>query len=107
MPPDGVELASQLLLVPALDARFLQQLAVLLLRHPLAALLDDRAHQATTLLGTTADGHAITLTRYGRLGHTPETRDCTDANRPCSPLAYRSRTALASGPCVTAWQAAR
>jgi hypothetical protein len=30
-----------LLLVPALDARLLQQLAVLLLRHTLAALLDD------------------------------------------------------------------
>ena len=30
-----------LLLVPALDPRLLQQLAVLLLRHPLAALLDD------------------------------------------------------------------
>jgi len=32
-----------LLLVPALDPRLLQQLAVLLLRHPLTALLDDRA----------------------------------------------------------------
>src|SRR6185437_451927 len=31
----------RLLLVPALDPRLLQQLAVLLLRHPLAALLDD------------------------------------------------------------------
>jgi hypothetical protein len=31
----------RLLLVPALDARLAQQLAVLLLRHPLAALLDD------------------------------------------------------------------
>jgi hypothetical protein len=30
-----------LLLVPALDARLLQKLAVLLLRHTLAALLDD------------------------------------------------------------------
>ena len=28
----------------ALDARLLQQLAMLLLRHPLAALLDDRSH---------------------------------------------------------------
>jgi hypothetical protein len=33
-----------LLLVTTLDARLLQQLAVLLLRHPLAALLDDRTH---------------------------------------------------------------
>src|SRR6185312_5199869 len=32
------------LLVAALDARLLQQLAVLLLRHPLAPLLDDRTH---------------------------------------------------------------
>src|SRR5262249_20856018 len=55
-------LTSALLLVPALDPRPLQQLAVLLLRHPLAALLDDRAHQASIFLGTTADGHAITLT---------------------------------------------
>jgi len=51
----------ELLLVPALDARLLEQLAVLLLGHPLAALLDDGAHEATPL-GTTADGHAITLT---------------------------------------------
>jgi hypothetical protein len=35
---------------------------VLLLGHPLTALLDDGAQQATPL-GTTADGHAITLTR--------------------------------------------
>jgi hypothetical protein len=33
-----------LLLVAALDARLLQQLAVLLLGHPLAALLDDGTH---------------------------------------------------------------
>src|SRR3954451_15031165 len=32
------------LLVASLDARLLQQLAVLLLRHPLAPLLDDRTH---------------------------------------------------------------
>src|SRR3954464_4660431 len=32
------------LLVAPLDAGLLQQLAVLLLRHPLAALLDDRTH---------------------------------------------------------------
>src|ERR671929_2209430 len=32
------------LLVASLDAGLLQQLAVLLLRHPLAALLDDRTH---------------------------------------------------------------
>src|SRR5215203_5497790 len=32
------------LLVASLDARLLEQLAVLLLRHPLAPLLDDRTH---------------------------------------------------------------
>jgi hypothetical protein len=41
------------LLVAALDARLLQQLAVLLLGHPLAALLDDRAHG--TSLGVSGD----------------------------------------------------
>src|SRR3954453_13169429 len=35
------------LLVAALGARLLQQLAVLLLRHPLAPLLDDRTHGLT------------------------------------------------------------
>jgi hypothetical protein len=34
-----------LLLVTALNASLLEQLAVLLLRHPLAALLDDRTHE--------------------------------------------------------------
>src|SRR3954464_10623339 len=38
----GTSLSS--LLVATLDARLLQQLAVLLLRHPLAPLLDDRTH---------------------------------------------------------------
>jgi hypothetical protein len=37
-----------LLLVAALDPRPLQQLAVLLLRHPLAPLLDDRTHTETS-----------------------------------------------------------
>src|SRR6202035_3938108 len=36
-----------LLLVSALDAGLLQQLAMLLLSHPLAALLDDGAHGTT------------------------------------------------------------
>ena len=39
--------AAALLLVAALDAGLAQQLAVLLLRHPLAALLDDRAHECS------------------------------------------------------------
>jgi len=38
-----------LLLVAALDARLLQQLAVLLLGHPLTPLLDDRTHYPTSL----------------------------------------------------------
>src|SRR3954470_3461462 len=38
----GTSLSS--LLVASLDAGLLEQLAVLLLRHPLAALLDDRTH---------------------------------------------------------------
>src|ERR1700683_3301537 len=61
---------TRLLLVAALDARLLQQLAVLLLGHALAALLDDRAHR-TTLLGLADDGHANTLARSGRLDTYP------------------------------------
>jgi HAD superfamily hydrolase (TIGR01490 family) len=38
----------RLLLVAPLDARLLQQLAVLLLGHPLAPLLDDRTHAETS-----------------------------------------------------------
>src|SRR5262249_19431558 len=41
LPPDEGLLAE----LAALDARLLQQLAVLLLRHPLAALLADRTHE--------------------------------------------------------------
>src|SRR5579872_7115929 len=61
---------TRLLLVAALDARLLQQLAVLLLGHALAALLDNRAH-GTTLLGLADDGHANTLARSGRLDTHP------------------------------------
>src|SRR3954447_23485980 len=44
--PTVVSLAGGLLPeLAALDARLLQQLAVLLLRHPLATLLDDRTHE--------------------------------------------------------------
>src|SRR4051794_27865913 len=42
--PAGGTSVSLLLLVASLDAGLLQQLAVLLLRHPLAPLLDDRTH---------------------------------------------------------------
>jgi hypothetical protein len=41
-------LNEKLLLVTALDACLLQQLAVLLLGHALATLLDDRAHETLT-----------------------------------------------------------
>src|SRR5579863_9239250 len=47
----GPRSISWLLLVPALDAGLLQQLAVLLLGHALATLLDDRAHETTPFLG--------------------------------------------------------
>src|SRR5215475_14692930 len=60
-PPAGARATSRrgrrapaLLLVPPLNARLPQQLAVLLLGHSLAALLDDRAHETTLarLFGT-------------------------------------------------------
>jgi hypothetical protein len=41
-------LNEKLLLVTALDACLLQQLAVLLLGHALTTLLDDRAHETLT-----------------------------------------------------------
>jgi hypothetical protein len=41
----------------------LEQLAVLLLSHALAALLDDRPHETTPFLGTADDGHANALAR--------------------------------------------
>jgi hypothetical protein len=41
-------LNAKLLLVTALDACLLQQLAVLLLGHALTTLLDDRAHETLT-----------------------------------------------------------
>jgi hypothetical protein len=56
-----------LLLVSALDPSLLQQLAVLFLRHALAALLDDRAHETTPSWAFADDGDANTLARYGRL----------------------------------------
>src|SRR4029077_8719480 len=50
MPGDpGAGTRESLLLVPALDAGLLEQLAVLLLGHALAALLDHRPHEATLL----------------------------------------------------------
>src|SRR4029077_12592033 len=45
----GTGTKESLLLIPALDAGLLEQLAVLLLGHALAALLDHRPHEATLL----------------------------------------------------------
>src|SRR5690242_584144 len=45
----GPGLKESLLLVPALDAGLLEQLAVLLLGHALAAFLDHRPHETTLL----------------------------------------------------------
>jgi hypothetical protein len=59
----GAMTKESLLLVPALDARLLEQLAMLLLGHALAALLDDRPHETTPFLGTADDGHANALAR--------------------------------------------
>src|SRR3954471_17568594 len=55
----GTSLSS--LLVASLDAGLLQQLAVLLLRHPLAALLDDRTH----VLLPTSSSHGVRERRPG------------------------------------------
>jgi hypothetical protein len=43
----GTITRESLLIVPALDAGLLEQLAVLLLGHALAALLDNRPHETT------------------------------------------------------------
>jgi hypothetical protein len=45
----GAGTKESLLLVPALNAGLLEQLAVLLLGHALAALLDHGPHEATLL----------------------------------------------------------
>jgi hypothetical protein len=58
-------------LVPPLHARLPQQLAVLLLGHSLAALLDNGAH-STTLARRSSDQQACLRTPdTRRLGHTP------------------------------------
>jgi hypothetical protein len=48
--------AQNLLLVATLVARLAKKLAVLLLRHALAALLDDRTHGNLTKIGDAATG---------------------------------------------------
>jgi hypothetical protein len=47
MSASGPEVGGLLALAAALDARLLEQLAVLLLGHPLATLLDYRTHVET------------------------------------------------------------
>jgi len=79
--------ARPLLLVPALNPCLLQQLTVLLLRHPLAAFLDDRAHQAplSSAQGRRACHHAHPRTGAGQ---TPEIRTDVNADRSRSPQDY-------------------
>src|SRR5215472_2257461 len=85
----GERTPAALLLVPALDPRLLQQLAVLLLRHPLTALLDDRAQP----------GHHLSHKRQtGTPSHARSVGNCVDACRPRSPQAYPL-----SHTVVTAW----
>jgi hypothetical protein len=69
VPASGVP--GWLLLVTALDTGLLQELAVLLLRHPLATLLDNRTHETPSL---ELYGKAATLRAHlerGRLGDRP------------------------------------
>src|SRR5580658_9830914 len=69
-----------LLLVPALDARLLQQLAVLLLCHALAALLDDRAHETTPSWALRMTSTPTRSPGYGRL----DTQVTRAAGRSCA-----------------------
>src|SRR4051812_24608230 len=76
------DLRLRLLLVTTLDARLLQQLAVLLLRHALAALLDDGTHETSSsrsvgrCCGTDAGG-----ARAPRVGDEPACRVLAGAIR--------------------------
>jgi hypothetical protein len=67
--PQRVNKANQfaLLLVSALDASLLQQLAVLLLGHPLAPLLDHRTHEGTLTGADRLEADAGTPRRRARL----------------------------------------
>src|SRR5579859_4761161 len=93
-----------LLLVPALDAGLLEKLAVLLLGHPLAALLDDGAH-GTTFGHTRRDGnrHASPPARHQGAGHSPG----KDYRRPSlatdSSPTEAQRTHPAHSPQPAAW----
>ena len=93
--------ARPLLLGPALNPGLLQQLAVLLLRHPLAAFLDDRAHQAplSSAQGRRACHHAHPRTGAGQ---TPEIGTDVNADRSRSPQDY-----LLPPSAVTVWSAIR
>jgi hypothetical protein len=61
-----------LLLVPALDAGLLEQLAVLLLGHTLAALLDDRPHETTLSQALRMTGTPTRSPGKGGWTHTQE-----------------------------------
>jgi hypothetical protein len=54
----------------ALDARLLQKLAVLLLRHPLASLLDDRTHWQTSPIPLKLSGKLLALSCLAALPNT-------------------------------------
>ena len=99
--PTSQDRCRPLLLVPALNPCLLQQLTVLLLRHPLAAFLDDRAHQAplSSAQGRRACHHAHPRTGAGQ---TPEIRTDVNADRSRSPQDY-----LLPPSAVTVWSAIR
>src|SRR5262249_62053250 len=75
------ERAAALLLVPALHPGLPQQLAVLLLGHPLAALLDNRTHGTTLAPCQWLTGMAMPRPDPGRL---------TPVNATAYPLVSRS-----------------
>ena len=85
--------STALLLVPPLHARLAQQLAVLLLRHSLAALLDDGAHD-TTLTRDSGKQACDVFARCQPAGPTPTPQGTCPAPAPVMPP---RGTASASG----------
>src|SRR6516165_8293911 len=98
-----------LLLVPPLNARLAQQLAVLLLGHPLAALLDDGAHDTTLIRPLASNWHAcarpmpVGRAHANGIGYRPRCPAHPPvappppqrAARPVAPLSWLRRTSLA------------
>src|SRR5262249_5382129 len=83
------------LLVPPLDARLPQQLAMLLLGHSLAALLDDGAHD-TTLARRSGTAGMPAHARYPPAGHTPTFY--TPTAYVTAPAAHPQQQGAAVGP---------